>query len=1122
MEIVTLVAMHLGRRFTHAVISAPQEQIEHGFVHRNYQSVNWSGHEGVAVSSLAVPEVIILAARKSDLGSVRQIRSYLRVPGPLDHALACTHAALNRLTADDLPANLSGKALFLDEAHHASADGLSQIISVWRQRGGQLFFFTATPYRGDGRPVALEGMRLFRRSLAEHMAEGFAPGHLDSEIVALGKVGDLLTPAQVTGEDAPPPSYFDDIVNGICGRWLEDGKPKTIVRVPPTPGGSGRLVGRLIHALSSQGARVLDATGIGSTDKQRFLCALQSEKNKAFSDSEVDLIVGIQRVFEGLDWPLCSAVYCVGLPGSLNTVVQLLGRAMRRKAPDYPAAHRERAKLLFFVPCAGGSALADLSIDHSRHTLLTCCFLADHQVGQEWIVLRAIRRGIEDALGRPEENASAADAENEANEAIDPEVRAQVELAMASAREQIISDGGEPTLGEVVQWAAKNRPDLPKEAVNRVATEILASQPGSTGQVVREAIRKEVAKRLRIDPMVKRTMEEAFTVVLNEFRAITLEGSPVLESVGRQVHGVTGGQMQDFAARLREAAPRPLTEEQILTWADLHHRRTGAWPGSNSGSIHEAPTEKWANINVALRNGHRGLPGKSSLAMLLEEERGVRNPRNLSPLTKNEILAWADSHRRKTREWPRQDSGPILDAPDETWRGIDHALRLGMRNLPSGSSLAQLLAEERGTRNQRTLPLFTTNQILAWADSYHERTSRWPTAKSGSIPDAPGETWNAVQIALQKGLRGLSGGSTLVQLLAEERGVRNRMGLPDLTEVQILAWADAHHDRTGQWPKEETGQIFDAPGETWKAVQVALVKGERGLPGGSSLARLLARDRGVRNHLNTPLLSVQQILDWADAHLDRTGQWPKPNSGSIHELPGETWAGVNHALRRGSRGLPGGSSLARLLADERQVRNAADGRTPPQRKRSAAPPVLTEQQILVWADAHHDRTGQWPGQGSGPIRDAPGETWTGINHALNRGSRGLRINSSLAMLLERERNVRNIQNLPNLTKDQILAWADDHFGRTGTWPKASSGPIHIALGETWSGVNAALYRGLRGLPGGFSLARLLQTERGVPNKKNRSKLTHDLILAWADAHYERTGRWPNVKCQFRSRCHRGV
>src|SRR5258708_32647298 len=100
------------------------------------------------------------------------------------------------LTAGDLPADLTGKALFIDEAHHASADGLSEIVALWRERGGQLFFFTATPYRGDGRPVRLEGMRAFRRSLAEHMAEGFAPPHLASEIGALGQPVDAVPARQ--------------------------------------------------------------------------------------------------------------------------------------------------------------------------------------------------------------------------------------------------------------------------------------------------------------------------------------------------------------------------------------------------------------------------------------------------------------------------------------------------------------------------------------------------------------------------------------------------------------------------------------------------------------------------------------------------------------------------------------------------------------------------------------------------------------------------------------------------------------------------------------------------------------------------------------------------------------
>src|ERR1700737_3813608 len=158
-QIVTLVAMHLGRRFSHAVISAPQEQIEQGFVKRDYQVISFPHCKGVAVTSIKVPTALIKGARESRLGSVKRVIHYLRQPGPLDHAFACTHAALNRLTGEDLPEDLSGKALFIDEAHHASADSLSQIVALWRERGGQLFFFTATPYRGDGCPVKLDGMR---------------------------------------------------------------------------------------------------------------------------------------------------------------------------------------------------------------------------------------------------------------------------------------------------------------------------------------------------------------------------------------------------------------------------------------------------------------------------------------------------------------------------------------------------------------------------------------------------------------------------------------------------------------------------------------------------------------------------------------------------------------------------------------------------------------------------------------------------------------------------------------------------------------------------------------------------------------------------------------------------
>jgi hypothetical protein len=71
---------------------------------------------------------------------------------------------------------------------------------------------------------------------------------------------------------------------------------------------------------------------------------------------------------------------------------------------------------------------------------------------------------------------------------------------------------------------------------------------------------------------------------------------------------------------------------------------------------------------------------------------------------------------------------------------------------------------------------------------------------------------------------------------------------PPLTVEQILAWADAHHARTGRWPTARTGPVPEAPGEVWRNLDAALYRGGRGLPGGGSLARLLHQHRGYGGH----------------------------------------------------------------------------------------------------------------------------------------------------------------------------------------------------------------------------------------------------------------------------------
>jgi hypothetical protein len=80
------------------------------------------------------------------------------------------------------------------------------------------------------------------------------------------------------------------------------------------------------------------------------------------------------------------------------------------------------------------------------------------------------------------------------------------------------------------------------------------------------------------------------------------------------------------SSRRPSAAPgqprRPLTIEQVLAWADHEYRLTGRWPRT-CGALVADRSERWRNIDRALRAGGRGLPGGSSLARLLAAHRSA-------------------------------------------------------------------------------------------------------------------------------------------------------------------------------------------------------------------------------------------------------------------------------------------------------------------------------------------------------------------------------------------------------------------------------------------------------------------------------------------------------------------
>jgi hypothetical protein len=468
----------------------------------------------------------------------------------------------------------------------------------------------------------------------------------------------------------------------------------------------------------------------------------------------------------------------------------------------------------------------------------------------------------------------------------------------------------------------------------------------------------------------------------------------------------------------------------------------------------------------------------------LYDRRGALAATAKPPLTEQRILEWADHYYASTGYWPRILSGLASPETGDTWNRVDRALKQGNRGLPGGSSLSRLLYEQRRAiakkpkRPERAD--ITEGMILDWADLYHKSTGEWPTRDSGPIEDCAPETWRIVEEALSRGKRGLPHGGSLYKLFRAHRGIppvnRSPPPRPPLTEQVILTWADQFHAAMGMWPKKYSGAISGTAKESWAGVNKALSKGLRGLAGGTTLCGLLARERGTFSNKARSVLSVRQILEWADLFHESTGTWPTQLSGRVatNSQPPESWRAIHQALTDGLRGLPGNGSLARLICEHRGFAGTRAIVRP------TLPPQLTVERILEYADQFHASTGSWPGRQSGTIvkEGRPVERWSALDKALLNGSRGLPGGSSLTKILYEHRAVQSVWLIGEVTEEQVLDYADSWKAAHGRWPGQKDGPVNEGSSITWRAISKWLCYGKHGLPGGSTIGRLIQEHRG--------------------------------------------
>ncbi len=150
-------------------------------------------------------------------------------------------------------------------------------------------------------------------------------------------------------------------------------------------------------------------------------------------------------------------------------------------------------------------------------------------------------------------------------------------------------------------------------------------------------------------------------------------------------------------------------------------------------------------------------------------------------------------------------------------------------------------------------------------------------------------------------MRGSS--STIVKPNFEQRRqiiILRRQGL-DITE--IARRLGINHVAVGNYCRRQGREVPDLP----KVIQSKLAPSQR-----SQLARL----------------KVSTILRWADLYYMRMGVWPRWNSGPVFDAPGETWQQIDRALFLGTRGLPGGMTLLRLLRENGRIVQRRDAWKP--------------------------------------------------------------------------------------------------------------------------------------------------------------------------------------------------
>jgi hypothetical protein len=246
--------------------------------------------------------------------------------------LICAHATL-RNAYDKLGAGAFADCLLaVDEFHHASADADNRLGEAVRglldDGRSHIVAMTGSYFRGDSLPVLRpDDEAKFTRITYTYYEQLNGYEHLKTLGIGyhfyrgryLNAIHEVLDPNKKTIIHIPSPNAAEstkekyeevDRIVSHLGEWLD---------VDLNTG---------LHHIKHESGKILKVADLVEDDAKTRDRVMETLRNVKSRD-DVDIIIALGMAKEGFDWTYCEHALTVGYRGSLQEVIQIIGRATR-------------------------------------------------------------------------------------------------------------------------------------------------------------------------------------------------------------------------------------------------------------------------------------------------------------------------------------------------------------------------------------------------------------------------------------------------------------------------------------------------------------------------------------------------------------------------------------------------------------------------------------------------------------------------------------------------------------------------------------------------------------------------------------------------------------------------